>query len=138
MLCMRDFEACQKTILMIWLIHYSNLLASNLFEKREWKDTLVEQKGEKNNENYRNKKNSSFIRKLSVAVAIIGFPKVLILDEPSCGLDPGARRQLWGVISGAQKAGAAVLLTSHSMEEASALCNSLAIIVNGRLKCIGG
>ena len=56
LLCMRDFEACQKTILMIWLIHFSNLLASNLFEKREWKDTLGEQKGEKNYENYRNKK----------------------------------------------------------------------------------
>ena len=38
-------------------------------------------------------------RKLSVAVSIIGFPKVLIMDEPSCGLDPGARRKLWGVIS---------------------------------------
>ena len=77
-------------------------------------------------------------RKLSVAVALTGFPPVLIMDEPSCGLDPGARRTLWSVISGAQKAGAAVLLTSHSMEETSALCNSLAIMVNGRLKCIGG
>ena len=77
-------------------------------------------------------------RKLSVGVALTGFPPVLVMDEPSCGLDPGARRQLWSVISGAQKAGAAVLLTSHSMEETSALCNSLAIMVNGRMKCIGG
>lgn len=77
-------------------------------------------------------------RKLSVAVALTGFPPVLVMDEPSCGLDPGARRQLWSVISGAQKAGAAVLLTSHSMEETAALCNSLAIMVNGKMRCIGG
>ena len=77
-------------------------------------------------------------RKLSVGIALVGFPPVLIIDEPSCGMDPGARRQLWSVISGAQQAGAAVLLTSHSMEECAALCNRHAIIVNGRLKCIGG
>jgi len=75
---------------------------------------------------------------LSVGIALVGFPPVLILDEPSCGMDPGARRQLWSVISGVQAAGAAILLTSHSMEECAALCNRLAIIVNGRLKCIGG
>jgi len=77
-------------------------------------------------------------RKLSVAVALTGFPPMLVMDEPSCGLDPGSRRQLWNVISGAQKAGAAVLLTSHSMEETAALCNRLAIMVNGKMRCIGG
>lgn len=41
-------------------------------------------------------------RKLSVAVAMTGFPPVLVMDEPSCGLDPGARRVLWSVINGAQ------------------------------------
>ena len=61
-----------------------------------------------------------------------------MMDEPSSGLDPGARRKLWDVISGAQKVGASVLLTSHSMEECAALCNRLAIMVNGKFKCIGG
>ena len=60
------------------------------------------------------------------------------MDEPTCGLDPGARRQLWKVINTVQEGGAAVLLTSHSMEECAALCNRLAIMVNGSLKCIGG
>ena len=77
-------------------------------------------------------------RKLSVGIALVGFPPLLMMDEPSSGLDPGARRKLWDVISGAQKAGASVLLTSHSMEECAALCNRLAIMVNGKFKCIGG
>jgi ATP-binding cassette subfamily A (ABC1) protein 3 len=69
---------------------------------------------------------------------MVGYPPVLILDEPSCGLDPGARRQLWNVIQSVQKANTSVLLTSHSMEECAALCNRLAIMVDGQLKCIGG
>jgi len=77
-------------------------------------------------------------RKLSVAIAMVGYPPVLILDEPSCGLDPGARRQLWNVIKCVQKAETAILLTSHSMEECAALCDRLAIMVHGNLKCIGG
>lgn len=77
-------------------------------------------------------------RKLSVAIAMVGYPAVLILDEPSCGLDPGARRQLWNVIKCVQEAETAILLTSHSMEECAALCDRLAILVDGSLKCIGG
>ena len=77
-------------------------------------------------------------RKLSVAIAMVGYPAVLILDEPSCGLDPGARRQLWHVIKCIQRAETAILLTSHSMEECAALCDRLAILVAGKLKCIGG
>ncbi|CBY30921.1 unnamed protein product [Oikopleura dioica] len=66
-------------------------------------------------------------RKLSVAIALTGYPRVTIMDEPSCGLDPGARRQLWSVILSVMKTGASVLLTSHSMEETAALCDELAI-----------
>ncbi|CBY39653.1 unnamed protein product [Oikopleura dioica] len=76
-------------------------------------------------------------RKLSVAIAMIGGPPLLILDEPSCGLDPSARHKLWSVIKRAQNANIAILLTSHSMEECTALCNKLAIIVDGKLKAIG-
>ena len=94
----------------------------------------IEQYGDKTSSGY----SGGTKRKLSVAVALTGFPPVLMMDEPSCGLDPGARRQLWSVISGAQKAGAAVVLTSHSMEEVAALCNNLAIMVNGQMRCIGG
>merc|ERR1712159_709141 len=76
-------------------------------------------------------------RKLSVALAMIGEPPLLFLDEPSTGMDPGARHALWDGIVKIQNRGTSVVLTSHSMEECEALCSSLAIMVNGRFKCFG-
>ena len=76
-------------------------------------------------------------RKLCTAIAIIGAPKVIILDEPTAGMDPGTRRFLWDCILDMVKANHAVIFTSHSMEECEVLCSKLAIMVNGRLQCIG-
>jgi ATP-binding cassette subfamily A (ABC1) protein 3 len=76
-------------------------------------------------------------RKLSVALAMIGDPKILFLDEPSTGMDPGARHALWNAIMEIQAKGTSVILTSHSMEECEALCSRLAIMVNGQFQCIG-
>ena len=75
-------------------------------------------------------------RRLSVAIALMGDPLVVYLDEPSTGLDPSSRRLLWDVIKNARK-NKAVVLTTHSMEEAEALCDRLGIFVNGRLQCVG-
>lgn len=78
-------------------------------------------------------------RKLSVAIAMIGHPRVVFLDEPSTGMDPVARRYMWDVIS-ALTTGAgecSVILTTHSMEEAEALCTRIGIMVNGQLRCLG-
>ncbi|XP_018496407.1 ATP-binding cassette sub-family A member 2 [Galendromus occidentalis] len=77
-------------------------------------------------------------RKLSIAIAMIGNPRVLFLDEPTAGIDPSARRKIWNALMRAQKdIGSAVVLTSHSMEECEALCHRLCIMVNGRLRCLG-
>ncbi|KAH8303634.1 hypothetical protein KR018_009186, partial [Drosophila ironensis] len=76
-------------------------------------------------------------RKLSVAIAIIGSPSVLFLDEPTSGMDPGARSHLWKMISMIRLAGKSIVLTSHSMDECETLCTRLAIMVNGQFKCIG-
>jgi len=78
-------------------------------------------------------------RKLSTAMAMIGNPKTLFLDEPSTGMDPGARRFIWNTISSAlrEETDRSVVLTSHSMEECEALCTRIAIMVNGRFKCLG-
>ncbi|CAL1281885.1 unnamed protein product [Larinioides sclopetarius] len=77
-------------------------------------------------------------RKLSVAVALIGSPPLILLDEPTAGVDPVSRRKIWGILAQARKnTGAAILLTTHSMEESEALCNRLAIMVNGRFRCLG-
>jgi len=76
-------------------------------------------------------------RKLSAAIAFIGKPSIVFLDEPTAGMDPLSRRFLWSRIGEAVKGGQCVVMTSHSMEECEALCGRLAIMVNGRFRCIG-
>lgn len=76
-------------------------------------------------------------RKLSTAIALLGKPSVVYLDEPTTGMDPGAKRRLWQVLTRYRMKGKTIVLTSHSMEECDALCTRLAIMVNGEFQCIG-
>lgn len=76
-------------------------------------------------------------RKLSTAIALIGDPPFIFLDEPTTGVDPGARRQLWNVLSDVRASGRTLILTSHSMEECDALCTRIVIMVNGNFVCLG-
>merc|ERR1719295_2172033 len=89
---------------------------------------------------YRNRKAGTYSggnkRKLSVAIAMIGNPPVVFLDEPSTGMDPMARRHMWEFIRETMQ-GRCVLLTTHSMEECEALCHRLGIMVKGQLRCLG-
>ncbi|XP_065840591.1 phospholipid-transporting ATPase ABCA1-like [Oscarella lobularis] len=75
-------------------------------------------------------------RKLSTAVALVGDPSVVFLDEPTPGMDPKARRFLWDCLVDVLKEGRSIVLTSHSMKECEALCTRLGILVNGRFKCL--
>ncbi|CAN8278116.1 unnamed protein product [Cochlearia groenlandica] len=75
-------------------------------------------------------------RRLSVAISLIGNPKVVYMDEPSTGLDPASRKSLWDVVKRAKRKGA-IILTTHSMEEAEVLCDRICIFVDGSLQCIG-
>merc|ERR1712217_1006506 len=75
-------------------------------------------------------------RKLSVAVAMIGNPPIVFLDEPSTGMDPMARRSMWDFIRSTMN-GRCVILTTHSMEECEALCHRLCIMTAGQLRCLG-
>nr|XP_043637169.1 ABC transporter A family member 7-like isoform X2 [Erigeron canadensis] len=75
-------------------------------------------------------------RRLSVAISLIGDPKVVYMDEPSTGLDPASRNNLWNVVKRA-KQNRAIILTTHSMEEAEHLCDRLGIFVDGSLQCVG-
>ncbi|XP_070797170.1 retinal-specific phospholipid-transporting ATPase ABCA4 [Pituophis catenifer annectens] len=76
-------------------------------------------------------------RKLSTAIALIGCPPLVLLDEPTTGMDPQSRRFLWNSIFSVIRDGRAVVLTSHSMEECEALCTRIAIMAKGTFKCLG-
>ena len=78
-------------------------------------------------------------RKLSVAMAMIGNPPIVFLDEPSTGVDPKAKRFMWTIVSkiSTMRKKSVVILTTHSMEEAEALCTKMGIMVGGRFKCFG-
>jgi ABC-2 type transport system ATP-binding protein len=72
-------------------------------------------------------------QRLAVATALVSNPKILFLDEPTTGLDPQSRRQLWDIIRGFQRGGGTVLLTTHYMDEAERLCDELAIVDHGQI-----
>jgi len=78
-------------------------------------------------------------RKLSVAIAMLGNPPIIFLDEPSTGMDPGARRFMWDIISrvSTRRKQCSIILTTHSMEEAEALSTRMGIMVDGQFDCIG-
>ena len=72
-----------------------------------------------------------------MACALVGDPEVLFLDEPTTGLDPQSRRQLWGLIERFKAEGRTVLLTTHYMDEAQRLCDRVAIIDKGKVIALG-
>ena len=78
-------------------------------------------------------------RKLSVAISMIGNPPIILLDEPSTGMDPEARRFMWTVIHKMSTRGrkSSVIMTTHSMDEAETLCRRMGIMVNGEFVCLG-
>ena len=76
-------------------------------------------------------------QRLSIACALAGDPDLLFLDEPTTGLDPQSRRQLWDVLSRFRQAGGTILLTTHYMDEAEVLCDRVGIVDHGRVIALG-
>lgn len=95
------------------------------FELLEKKDTFVK------------KLSGGQRQKLAIILALIGNPKILVLDEISTGLDPYARVQIWEKIKELNKKGITILLTTHFMEEAEQLCDRVCLLVNGKIKASG-
>ncbi|MFN8006539.1 MAG: ABC transporter ATP-binding protein [Terriglobia bacterium] len=76
-------------------------------------------------------------QRLAVACALVGNPRILFLDEPTTGLDPQSRRQLWQIIQDFQRKGGTILLTTHYMDEAERLCGRVGIVDHGKLIALG-
>jgi len=76
-------------------------------------------------------------QRLAVACALVSDPELLFLDEPTTGLDPQSRRQLWDVVLGFKSRGRTVLLTTHYMDEAERLCDRVAVVDRGKVIALG-
>jgi len=76
-------------------------------------------------------------QRLAIACALAGAPDLLFLDEPTTGLDPQSRRQLWGILDTFRAGGGTIVLTTHYMEEAEVLCDRVAVVDRGRIIALG-
>ena len=112
---------------------------SRLFRRRNTDvDALIELVNlkEKTKEHYKNL-SGGLQQRLGIAIALVNDPEVVFLDEPTTGLDPRARREVWDVLLGLKKKGATVFLTTHYMEEAELLADTVAIISKGKIIAMG-
>jgi ABC-2 type transport system ATP-binding protein len=109
------------------------LFASFYREPRATADILEDLQLTEKSEAWVGKLSGGQKQRLAVATALVGNPRILFLDEPTTGLDPQSRRQLWDIIRVFQKKGGTVLLTTHYMDEAERLCDRLAIVDHGQI-----
>jgi ABC-2 type transport system ATP-binding protein len=109
------------------------LFASFYREPRPTQEVLESLRLEEKADSWVGKLSGGQRQRLAVATALVGSPRVLFLDEPTTGLDPQSRRQLWDIIRAFQQTGGTVLLTTHYMDEAERLCDRLAIVDHGQI-----
>ena len=110
-----------------------NLFASFYAEPNPTGEILAAFQLEEKSNSWVGKLSGGQRQRLAVATALVGSPKILFLDEPTTGLDPQSRRQLWDIIRDFQRGGGTVLLTTHYMDEAERLCDRLAIVDHGQI-----
>jgi len=109
------------------------LFASFYDEPRSADEVLDELQLTEKSDSWVGKLSGGQKQRLAVATALVGNPRILFLDEPTTGLDPQSRRQLWDIIRVFQQKGGTVLLTTHYMDEAERLCDRLAIVDHGQI-----
>jgi ABC-2 type transport system ATP-binding protein len=110
-----------------------NLFASFYREPRSSVEVLEELQLTEKADAWVGKLSGGQRQRLAVATALVCNPRILFLDEPTTGLDPQSRRQLWDIIRAFQNNGGTVLLTTHYMDEAERLCGRLAIVDHGQI-----
>jgi ABC-2 type transport system ATP-binding protein len=109
------------------------LFASFYREPRDAREVLDALELSEKSEAWVGKLSGGQKQRLAVATALVGNPRILFLDEPTTGLDPQSRRQLWDIVRAFQKKGGTVLLTTHYMDEAERLCDRLAVVDHGQI-----
>ena len=109
-----------------------------MYDKGTGTDRLIELVGLKDKANVLYKNLSGGLKKrLAIAIALVNDPEVVFLDEPTTGLDPKARRDMWDLIEGLKEQGKTVFLTTHYMDEAEILADTVAIINSGKIIAMG-
>jgi len=109
-----------------------------MYDKGTGTDRLIELVGLKDKANVLYKNLSGGLKKrLAIAIALVNDPEVVFLDEPTTGLDPKARRDMWDLIEGLKAQGKTVFLTTHYMDEAEILADTVAIINSGKIIAMG-
>ncbi|OYT56850.1 MAG: daunorubicin ABC transporter ATP-binding protein [Desulfurococcales archaeon ex4484_217_2] len=120
------------------IVFYASLYGLSSSQIRSRAEELIRRLGLENHVKKLVKTYSGGLRKrLSLAVSLIHDPEILILDEPTVGLDPSARREFWKIIEGLREDGVTVLMATHYMEEADVLSDRVAIINEGKIIAIG-
>lgn len=113
------------------------LFASFYRHPRPWREVLDDLSLIEKSDAWVGKLSGGQRQRLAVACALVGNPELLFLDEPTTGLDPQSRRQLWEVVTHFQSRGGTIILTTHYMEEAEKLCDRVAIVDRGRIMVLG-
>jgi ABC-2 type transport system ATP-binding protein len=120
----------------ITLMGEMHLVPKDVLKKRV--KSMVEKIGMEDHINRRAKDYSGgMIRRVSMLMALINDPKIVLLDEPTVAMDPKSRRAVWDYIRELKEQGKAIVLTTHYMEEAQELCNRVAILDDGKLIALG-
>ncbi len=122
-----NFE--EKTKLTEIIEMFSAFYGERVDAKKFLKSVQLEEKAD----SYPEQLSGGQRQRFSIAAALVHGPKVFFLDEPTTGLDPQARRNLWGLIRDVQKRGVTVIMTTHYMDEAELLCDRVAVMDNGEI-----
>lgn len=125
--------------LILFLIFFSNYLGIPDSHLKDHVDYLIDTLDLRNDAYSRASVLSGGTkRKLSLAIALIGSPSVLLLDEPTTGIDPFSKKNIWSVLQNYQKDHfCSIVLSSHSMEECEVLSSRIGIMIKGEFKCLG-
>ncbi|HVQ01613.1 MAG TPA: ABC transporter ATP-binding protein [Candidatus Thermoplasmatota archaeon] len=125
----QEFHSFERLTVRETLLYFSNL-----FKKKADVDEIISTLDLTDHKNMLYKTLSGGLKqRVGVAIALVNDPEVIFLDEPTTGLDPKARREVWGVIAGLRKKGKTVFLTTHYMEEAEFLADHIAVIHKGKI-----